>query len=70
MLEAKNMRDLCPPPTIDGLIVVAHNAEASMRCSKQLRDLVLAAIGVLIFVDHNMVEPSRLFVPDVVKILQ
>ena len=70
LFEAKNMCDLGASPTINGLVVVPHHTEAAVRFGEQLGDFVLTAVGVLVFVDQNVVKSPRLLLPDIFKILQ
>ena len=50
------MFDFGTAPAVDRLIVVSHNTQIAMILCQGLDDSVLAAIGVLIFVDQQVIE--------------
>src|SRR4030095_742360 len=58
--ESQDVLDLGAAPAIDGLIIVTHNAEISMALGQGLDDAVLEAVGVLVFVDQQMIEARGL----------
>ena len=58
MLEAENVRHFRAAPAIDRLIVVSHHAQIAMPAGQRLHDAILAAVGVLIFVDQQVIERS------------
>ena len=43
-------------PAINRLILVTHNADVLAYMRQQQHQFVLAAVGVLIFVDHHELE--------------
>ena len=43
-------------PGVDGLVVVAHHGERGTGTRQQLHHLVLAIVGVLVFVDEQVTE--------------
>ena len=63
-LEVQDVRDLRAPPAIDRLVVVAHDAQVAMCGSQGLDDAILAAVGVLVLVDQEMIEAFGLRVAD------
>ena len=54
------MRDLGAPPAVDRLVVVAHDAQVAVPGGQGLDDAVLAAVGVLVFVDQEVIEAAGL----------
>ena len=56
LLEAQDVGDLGAAPGIDRLVVVADAAEVAARLGEQLQPHVLRLVGVLIFVDEDVVE--------------
>ena len=57
--------DLGAAPAVDRLVVVAHHAQVAMAGGQGLDDAVLAAVGVLVLVDQQVVEPAGLLAPHV-----
>ena len=57
LLESQDVRDLGPAPAVDRLVVVAHDAQVAMAAGERFDDLVLAVVGVLVFVDEHVIEP-------------
>src|SRR5262249_21325249 len=58
VFEIENIADIRAAPAINRLVFVAHHAEIFVGLGKQAHELVLAAIGVLIFVHHHIAQPS------------
>ena len=56
LFEAEDVGDLGPAPRIDRLVVVADAADVAARLGEQPQPLILAGVGVLIFVDEDVVE--------------
>ena len=56
--EIENIANIGAAPAIDGLIFVAHHADVVVPLREQAHQLVLAAIGVLILVDHDVAEAA------------
>jgi hypothetical protein len=56
--EGEDMADFGSAPAIDRLVVVANDAKISMALSEGPHDPVLAAVGVLVFVDKNLVKAA------------
>ena len=55
-LEPQDIGDLRAAPAIDGLVVVAHAADILALLGEEAQPEILAAIGVLIFVHHDVAE--------------
>ena len=56
-LEVEDVADIGPPPAVDGLILVAHHRDAACAAREETHQAVLHAVGVLEFVDQNVIEP-------------
>ena len=56
VLEIENVLDVGAAPAIDRLVFVAHHADVVVRLREQAHQLVLAAVGVLILVDHDVAQ--------------
>ena len=56
LFEAQDVGDLRAAPGIDRLVVVADAAEVAARLGEQPQPVVLALVGVLIFVDEDVAE--------------
>ena len=52
-LEIQNVADVRAAPAVDGLILVAHHGDVAALFGEQPHQLILAAVGVLILVDHQ-----------------
>src|SRR4051794_21056616 len=57
-VEVEDVADVRAPPTVDRLIVVADHADIPMLAAEELDQLVLRAIGVLIFVYQDVFEAA------------
>ena len=57
--KAQNIFDLRAPPTVDGLVVVAHDKEVAVDGREALDDLKLHGVGVLKLVHMDIAEPAR-----------
>ncbi len=57
-LEIEDVADVGAAPAIDGLILVTHHADVLVGLGEQAHQVVLAAIGVLVFVDHDEFETA------------
>jgi hypothetical protein len=55
-LEAQDVVDLGPAPAIDRLVVVAHAADVLAALGQQPQPQVLGDVGVLVLVDHHVLE--------------
>ena len=56
-LEIQDVADIGAPPAIDRLILVAHHADVAVPFRKQAHQFVLAAVGVLVLVHHDVAQP-------------
>ena len=56
-LEIQNIADVRSPPAIDRLVLVAHHADVAVAFREQPHQVVLGAVGVLVFVDHHVAQP-------------
>ena len=54
LLELENIFDVGPAPTVDGLVLVADDAYVARGTGEELHQLVLRAVGVLVFVDEDV----------------
>jgi hypothetical protein len=54
--EVEDVLHLRAAPAVDRLVVVAHYAQVAVTKRERLDDPILRGIGVLIFVDHHLVE--------------
>src|ERR1700746_1441260 len=52
--EAGDNREICSAPAVDGLVFVADDADVVVRADEQAQQIVLHTVGVLIFVDVNV----------------
>ena len=61
-LEIENIANIGAAPAVNRLIFVAdHAPHSSARSVKQPHQFVLAAVGVLILVDHQELDTARLY---------
>jgi hypothetical protein len=60
-LESENVADFRPPPAVDGLVVVADNAEVAVPRGEQVDQPVLDLIGVLELVHQDVEEALAVF---------
>ena len=68
VLESQNVGDFGAAPAVNRLIVVAHDAQVAMPAGQRLDDPILAAVGVLIFIDQQMIEAIGLGLPRLGKL--
>ena len=54
LFELENVADVGAAPGVDALVLVAHRADVFVLAGQQLHQLVLRAVGVLIFVDQHI----------------
>ena len=64
VFEAEDVGQFRPAPAVNGLIVVAHHADISMFGSQGFYNPILTAVGVLIFIDQEMIEAVGLGLAD------
>ena len=55
-LEVENVTDVGAAPAIDRLVLIAHHADVAVLLGEQAHQLVLAAVGVLILVHHDVAQ--------------
>ena len=58
LLEVEDVLDLGSTEGIDGLRVITHHTDVLMELTQLLQDEILREVGVLILVDHDVVETS------------
>ncbi len=63
VLEIEDVPNVRPAPTVDRLVLVADHADVVVLLAQQAHQLVLAAVGVLIFVDHQVRNPPVIQLP-------
>ena len=69
-LEAQDVFDIGAAPAVDGLVFVTHHAEV-LVLKRQLADqLVLRAVGVLVFVHQNVAETAVVTRRDVRRLIK
>ena len=56
--EIENIADIGAAPTVDGLVLVAYHADIAVLFGEQAHQFVLAAVGVLILVDHDVAQAA------------
>ena len=56
LVKAENVADIGAAPAVDGLILVADDAQVARLVYEQPQQIVLHAVGVLVFVDVNVAE--------------
>ena len=62
--------DVGAAPAIDRLVLVAHHADVAVLLGEQAHQFVLAAVGVLILVDHDVAQAAVLGFARGVVVLQ
>ena len=70
LLEVQDVVDIRAAPVIDRLVGVAGDAQVSMALRQQRADLVLYRVGVLVFVDENVLELLAVALEQVLVLLQ
>ena len=70
LFKGKNIFDGRAAEFVDGLIVIADNADILISARKQGRQLVLQLVRVLILVDHNIVEFALVIRPHILELLK
>jgi hypothetical protein len=64
LLELQNVAYVRAAPTVDGLVLVADDADVARGAGQQLHQLVLRAVGVLIFVDEQVLVAAVVSLTD------
>jgi hypothetical protein len=60
-LEVEDVLEVGAAPAVNGLPVVAHHADVLGGRGQEFGDLVLGMVGVLVFVDHDVLELLLVF---------
>ncbi len=68
--KAKKDGDVRAAPTIDGLVFIADDADVLLWAGEETKQIVLDAVGVLIFVDVDVSEALLPVVADLRRFLQ
>ena len=55
-LELENVANVGAAPGVDGLILVTHGADVMPRAREHSHELVLRAVGVLVFINQDVLE--------------
>ena len=61
LFEIKDILDIGTAPAVNALVGIAYYADVSVACCQQLRQQVLRMVGVLIFVDHQIIKLALVF---------
>ena len=56
LLEVENVSDVGAAPAVNRLVVVTHYDDVAVRAAKELDELKLRTVGVLVLVDENELE--------------
>ena len=70
LLEAQDVADFGSAPAIDGLVLIANGAQVASLARQPIQQLVLDAVGVLVFVHQDVAETVGPLGARVVKSLQ
>ena len=65
LFEIQNVPDVGAAETVDRLIVVSDHAQVSMTGGQQVDQLVLRMVGILIFINQNILKPRLIFAQDI-----
>ena len=55
-LKVEDVSYFGPSPAINRLIVISHDAQIAMILCNRFDDAILRAVGILVFVDQNVIE--------------
>ncbi|MNC42471.1 hypothetical protein D3C75_912870 [compost metagenome] len=55
-LEVQDIGNIRPPPAVDGLVAVAHHADAVVLVGNHFAEHILGPVGVLILVHMDVLE--------------
>ena len=61
LLKIKDILDISTAPAVNALVGIAYYADVSVACSQQFRQQVLRMVGVLIFVNHQIIKLALVF---------
>src|SRR5258708_4151865 len=70
VLELEQVLDPRAAESIDALVVVAHHGQVRARAAQQLHQLELGVVGVLEFVDEDVLEAVLVLAPQVGSLAQ
>ena len=54
LFHVEQVRDFCPAPSINALVIITHDTEIPMLSRERLYQLELRRVGVLVFVHHDV----------------
>src|SRR5690242_7930663 len=60
LVEVDDVADVSAAPSVDGLIVITDHADVAVLSAKELDQLVLRAIRVLILVDEDVLKSAAI----------
>ena len=66
--ESQDVLDFGSTPAVDGLVVISHNTKIAVSASQGFYNTVLAAIGILILVDEDLIKAAGFRVMEIVKL--
>ena len=61
LFEIKDILDIGTAPAVNALVGIAYYADVSVACSQQLCQQILCMVGVLIFVNHQIIKLVLVF---------
>ncbi len=67
LLEVEDVAQVGPPPLVNRLIGIADDGDVAVRFGKTADQQVLRTVGVLVLVDHHVLEFSRVELPDLLR---
>ena len=68
--KLQNIANVCAAPRIDTLILIADRADVLGFAGEQLHQLVLRAVGVLVFVDQEITVAALIALPGLARYLE
>ena len=66
LFKVEDVANVGPAPAVDRLVFVAHDGEIAVGARQQANQVILGAVGVLIFVDHQVGELAIVTLPGLV----
>ena len=70
LLEGEDLGDVRSAPSVDRLVVIAHDAQVAVPIRQLAQDLVLGFVGVLVLVHVHVTEPLPKFLAYFLVVLQ
>ena len=61
LFKIKDILDIGTAPAINTLVGIAYYADVSVACGQQLRQQILRMVGILIFVNHQIIKLALVF---------